>query len=54
VQVYDGYGRLRLNHPGQGAASVRLPLGTLPAGLYVVHILRGQAVVHRQRLQVTK
>ena len=54
VRVYDGYGRLRLERPGHGARALRLPLRELPAGLYVVHVLRGNAVVSRQRLQVAR
>ena len=52
VRVYDGYGRLRLERPGHGARALRLR--ELPAGLYVVHVLRGNAVVSRQRLQVAR
>lgn len=54
VRVYDGYGRLRLERPGHGARALRLPLRELPDGLYTVHVLRGNAVVSRQRLQITR
>lgn len=54
VRVYDGYGRLRLERPGHGARALRLSLRELPTGLYTVHVLRGNAVVNRQRLQVAR
>lgn len=53
VQIYDHYGRLRLTQSVQGA-TIRLALDTLPNGLYVVHILKGQMVVSRQQLKVLR
>lgn len=52
VQVYDSYGRLRLEQPGHGAASLHLRVGALPAGLYIVQVLHGDNVVSRQQLQL--
>ena len=54
VRVYDSYGRLRLEQAGHGAASLRLRVGALPAGLYVVHVLHGSNQVSRQQLQLIR
>ena len=54
VRVYDSYGRLRLEKSGHGAASLRLRVDTLPAGLYVVHVLHGRNQVSRQQLQLVR
>lgn len=55
VRVYDSYGTLRLEQIAKpGAAVVRLRVTQLPTGLYTVHMLRGQKVVERQSLQITR
>lgn len=54
VQVFDSYGQLRLTQRGNEAAAVRLRVGQLPAGLYIVHVLRGQTIVSSQRLQIKR
>lgn len=54
VKIYDSYGQLRAQQQGNGSKTLRMGVATLPAGLYVVHILRGQTVVKRQQLQITK
>lgn len=54
VRVYDSYGRLRLEQAGHGAASLRLRVDTLPAGLYVVHVLHSSNQVSRQQLQLVR
>ena len=54
VRLFDGYGRPRAEQTSTGAASVRLATDKLPAGLYFVHILRGQQVLSRQQLRVEK
>jgi len=54
LHVYDSYGQLRATQPGNGASTVRLRTRALPVGLYVVHILSGQAVVSRQHLEVRR
>lgn len=54
VRIYDSYGKLWLEQPGQEAKTVRLRVGALPAGFYVVHILSGGAVVSRQQLKIER
>lgn len=54
VRLYDSYGRLRLEQAGHGAASLRLRVGELPAGLYVVHVLHDGNQVSRQQLQLLR
>lgn len=54
VRIYDNYGALRLEQPGQNAKLVRLAVGKLPAGVYVVHIVSGGTVVSRQQLLITR
>ena len=54
VRLYDNYGQLRLERAGNALAGVRLPTAALPAGFYVVQILRGGAVVSRKQLQVQR
>ena len=54
VRLFDGYGRPCAEQTSTGAASVRLATDKLPAGLYFVHILRGQQVLSRQQLRVEK
>jgi|GEM_PF-6813639 len=54
MQLFDSYGKLRLEQQGTKAATMRLRVAQLPAGLYVVHILHGQQLVSSQRLQIKK
>ena len=54
VRLFDSYGRPRVEQTSIGAASVRLTTDKLPAGLYFVHILRGQEVLSRQQLRIEK
>lgn len=50
VRVYDNQGYLRLAQSGQQKLSV----SALPAGLYLVHILREGELVERQQLQIER
>ncbi len=54
VRLFDGYGRPRAEQTSTGAASVRLATDKLPAGLYFVHILRGNKVMKREQLRIEK
>lgn len=54
VRLFDGYGQSRAEQTSTGATSVRLATDNLPAGLYFVHILRGQQVLSRQQLRIEK
>ena len=54
VRLFDGYGQLRAEQTSASQTMMRLRIAHLPAGLYFVHILRGQEVISRQQLEVTK
>jgi len=54
VRIYDNYGQLRLEQAGNEAKTVRLRVNSLPAGFYVVHILRGGQVMSRQQLKIER
>ncbi len=54
VRLFDSYGQPRAEQTSTGAATVRLKTDQLPAGLYFVHILRGQQVLSRQQLRIEK
>ena len=52
VRLYDSYGQLRLEQDGHGNRAVRLRVGRLPAGPYVLHIVDQQGVASRQQLMI--
>jgi hypothetical protein len=54
VRCYDSYGRLRLEQASKGTSTLRLNTEQLPAGLYIVHILRDQHILSRQQLRIEK
>ncbi len=54
VRLYDSYGQLRLEQDGHKNRAVRLRVGKLPAGPYVLHIVDGQGTVSRQQLMVER
>jgi len=54
VRLYDSYGQLRLEQAGDTRTGMHLATATLPAGLYVVHILQNGTVIDRQQLQIRR
>jgi hypothetical protein len=52
VQVYDSYGKLRLEQAASNTTAIHLRTDKLPAGLYTVHILHGREIIDRQKLQI--
>ncbi|MDO7885950.1 T9SS type A sorting domain-containing protein [Hymenobacter cheonanensis] len=54
VRLFDGQGRPRAEQQSHGEQVLRLKTDKLPAGLYFVHIMRGQQVLSRQQLKITQ
>ncbi len=52
LRLYDSYGQLRLEQAGHQAQAVRLAVGQLPAGIYVLHIVQAGAIVSQQRVEI--
>lgn len=54
VRIYDTYGQLRQEQQSQSRPDLRLSTAALPAGLYVVTILRDGRVLAHQQLQIAR
>ncbi len=54
LRLYDSYGQLRLEQAGHQAKAVRLSVGQLPAGIYVLHIVQAGATVSQQRVEIAR
>jgi hypothetical protein len=54
VQVYDAFGKLRLEQSGESATTVRLRVAALPPGLYTVQTRYSNNQLHRQKLEITR
>jgi hypothetical protein len=54
VRLYDSYGQLRLEQAGNQSRTVRLLLGQLPTGSYILHIVDGEGTVNHQQLMIKR
>ena len=52
VRVYDTYGQLRLEQMSNNKKPVLLQTGKLPVGVYIVHIMQGDRILSREKLQI--